>query len=159
MAHQGRLSPHNQMMDLHLRQVFFTSDGWPVVSPERYTGSASRKFSAADIVGEWEIIRVQEPAYERQLQAGQILWGEGQLKNEEWNVSCTLSLKKDGQLDENKGYWKFAERGQLLSLTLNGESVDNLLVFAGHDWENETETVLFTGLDSWGRSVWGKRTK
>ena len=56
MAHQGRLSPHNQMMDLHLRQVFFTSDGWPVVSPERYTGSASRKFSAADIVGEWEII-------------------------------------------------------------------------------------------------------
>ena len=28
-----------------------------------------------------------------------------------------------------------------------------------HDWENETETVLFTGLDSWGRSVWGKRTK
>ena len=69
MAHQGRLSPHNQMMDIHLRQVFFTSDGWPVVSPERYTGSASRKFSAADIVGEWEIIRVQEPAYERQLQA------------------------------------------------------------------------------------------
>jgi hypothetical protein len=68
-------------------------------------------------------------------------------------------LKKDGQLDENKGYWKFAERGQLLSLTLNGESVDNLLVFAGHDWENETETVLFTGLDSRGRSVWGKRTK
>lgn len=27
MAHQGRLSPHNQMMDLHLRQVFFTPDG------------------------------------------------------------------------------------------------------------------------------------
>ena len=75
MAHQGRLSPHNQMMDIHLRQVFFTSDGWPVVSPERYTGSASRKFSAADIVGEWEIIRVQEPAYERQLQAGVLLSG------------------------------------------------------------------------------------
>ena len=46
--------PHNQMMDLHLRQVFFTPDGWPVVSPERYTGSASRKFSAADMAGEWE---------------------------------------------------------------------------------------------------------
>ena len=159
MAHQGRLSPHNQMMDLHLRQVFFTSDGWPVVSPERYTGSASRKFSVADMVGEWEIVRVQEPAYERQLQAGQILWGEGQLTNEEWNTSCTLSLKKDGQLDENKGNWKFAETGQLLSLMLDGESVNNLLVFAGHDWENEKETVLFTGLDSRGRSVWGKRIK
>ena len=31
--------------------------------------------------------------------------------------------------------------------------------FAGHDWENETETILFTGLDSRGRSVWGKRIK
>ena len=52
-------------------------------------------------------------------------------------VECFLHVvfEKDGQLDENKGYWKFAERGQLLSLTLNGESVDNLLVFAGHDWE------------------------
>ena len=41
MAHQGRLSPQNQMMDLHVRQVFFTEEGWPVVSPERYAGSKS----------------------------------------------------------------------------------------------------------------------
>lgn len=65
------------MMDLHLRQVFFTPDGWPVVSPERYTGCVSRKFSAEDMAGEWEVIRIQEPAYERRLQAGQILWGGG----------------------------------------------------------------------------------
>ena len=70
MAHQGRLSPQNQMMDLHVRQVFFTKDGWPVVSPERYAGSNPREFSAADLVGEWEIIRVQEPLYERKLEAG-----------------------------------------------------------------------------------------
>lgn len=159
MAHQGRLSPHNQMMDLHLRQVFFTPDGWPVVSPERYAGSAPRKFSAADMAGEWEIVRVQEPAYERRLEAGQILWGEGQLKDEEWNLSSILSFEKNGCLGKNKGNWSLSEAKQLLSLTLEGECVDNLIVFAGHDWENETETVLFTGLDSRGRSVWGKRIK
>ena len=159
MAHQGRLSPHNQMMDLHLRQVFFTPDGWPVVSPERYTGSVSRKFSAEDMVGEWEVIRIQEPAYERRLQAGQILWGEGQLKEEEWNVSHLLSLEKNGHLGENKGNWEFLEAKQLLSLTLEGEIINNLIIFAGHDWENEKETVLFTGLDSRGRSIWGKRIK
>lgn len=43
--------------------------------------------------------------------------------------------------------------------TIGGETLKNLIVFAGHDWENETETVLFTGLDSRGRSVWGKRIK
>lgn len=82
------------MMDLHVRQVFFTKDGWPVVSPERYAGSNPREFSAEDLVGEWEIIRVQEPLYERQLEAGQILWGEGELQDEEWNMSHFLYLEK-----------------------------------------------------------------
>ena len=39
------------------------------------------------------------------------------------------------------------------------EIIENLIIFAGHDWENETETILFTGLDSRGCSVWGKRIK
>lgn len=42
---------------------------------------------------------------------------------------------------------------------LGKEEIKNLIIFAGHDWENEAETILFTGLDSWGRSVWGKRIK
>ena len=65
-----------------------------MVSPERYTGCVSRKFSAEDMAGEWEVIRIQEPAYERRLQAGQILWEEGQLKEEEWNVSHLLDVYK-----------------------------------------------------------------
>ncbi|MDR0658194.1 MAG: hypothetical protein LBG18_04580, partial [Mediterranea sp.] len=32
-------------------------------------------------------------------------------------------------------------------------------IFAGQDWENEKETILFTGLDRNGRSVWGKKIK
>lgn len=159
MAHQGRLSPHNLMMDLHVRQVFFTDDGWPVVSPERYAGTQPRRFRVADLVGEWEVIRVQEPLYERRLEAGQILWGEGELKEEEWNRSRKLQFAKGGELANGAGSWAFVEDKQGLTLTLNGEPIDNLIVFAGHDWENEQETVLFTGLDARGRSVWGKRVK
>lgn len=159
MVHQGRLSPQNLLMDLHLRQVFFTKDGWPVVSPERYAGSEPRKFRTIDLVGEWEIIRVQESLYERSLEAGQILWGEGELKDEEWNVSRHLELAKDGKLDEGKGTWELQEAEQQLTLDLGTEVVKNLIVFAGHDWENETETVLFTGIDGRGRSVWGKRIR
>lgn len=160
MAHQGRLSPQNQLMDLHLRQLFFTEDGWPVVSPERYAGSAPRQFTNADLAGEWEIVRVTEPSLERGLEAGQILWGEGELKDGECNVSTMLTLDKAGTLSgEKAGTWNFIESKQLLSLKLGEEDVNNLIIFAGHDWENETETVLFTGLDSRGRSVWGKRVK
>ena len=147
MAHQGRLSPQNQLMVLHIRQLFFTPEGWPVASPERYAGTASRQFSKEDLVGEWEIIRVQEPAYERQLEAGQILWGEGELKEKEWNIV------------QMNGKWSFLTEKHLLMVDLNSEKIENLVIFAGHDWENETETILFTGLDSRGRSVWGKRIK
>uniref|UniRef100_S0DDV5 Glycoside hydrolase family 43 protein n=1 Tax=termite gut metagenome TaxID=433724 RepID=S0DDV5_9ZZZZ len=159
MVHQGRLSPQNQMMDLHVRQMFFTEEGWPVVSPERYAGTEPRRFSAADLAGEWEIVRVKEPAYERQLEAGQILWGEGELKNEEWNMSDPLTLERSGTLGGGRGSWEFTDKQQSLRLTLDGEVLQQMIVFAGHDWENQTETVLFTGLDSRGRSVWGKRVK
>ncbi len=36
MAHQGRPGVNSYFMDLHVRKMFWTSDGWPVVSPERY---------------------------------------------------------------------------------------------------------------------------
>ena len=160
----------NQLMVLHVRQLFFTPDGWPVVSPERYAGTPPREFTEADLVGEWEIIRVQEPKYERQLEAGQILWGEGELKDGEWNLSTRVNLAKNGTCagemtdDEWKnvqmnGNWSFLTEKQLLMIESDKEIIENLIIFAGHDWENETETILFTGLDSRGRSVWGKRIK
>lgn len=50
-------------------------------------------------------------------------------------------------------------QNQTLKLVIHEEEVKDLLIFAGHDWENQTETILFTGLDRLGRSVWGKRVK
>jgi arabinan endo-1,5-alpha-L-arabinosidase len=165
MCHQGRLSPDHQMMDLHVREVFFTEDGWPVVSPERYAGSEPRSFNPVDLAGEWEIIRVKEPEHPRRLEAGQILGGEGGLRSGEQAYSQSYTLKEDGSLipfgakDETANEWSFNSRKQLLTLRLGDDTLSQLIVFAGHDWENEQETVLFTGLDAQGCSVWGKRIK
>jgi arabinan endo-1,5-alpha-L-arabinosidase len=144
-------------MVLHVRELFFTPDGWPVVSPQRYTGDDLRDVSAEDIAGEWELIRIRESKYERQLEAGQILWGEGSLEKEELNASFPLILNADGSTD--KGTWSFTEKDQTMTLTSDNETFRNLFIFAGHDWEKQTRTILFTGLDDEGRSVWGKRTK
>lgn len=159
MAHQGRLAPQNMMMDLHLRQIFFTPDGWPVVSPERFTGTPERKFREADLDGEWEIIRVFEPSAERNLEAGQILWGEGDLLDGECNISKSYTIANSKSTDDIIKNWKFNPNNQLLAFTIDGEEVTDLIVFAGHDWEREQDTVLFTGLDKNGRSIWGKRVK
>jgi arabinan endo-1,5-alpha-L-arabinosidase len=173
MCHQGRLSPTHEMMDLHVREVFFTDNGWPVVSPERYAGSEPRTFQTDDLAGQWEIIRIVAPKHPRQLEAGQILGGEGGLRPGEQAYSKLYELKTDGtfvlqaegtapRADDNAadgGQWSFNSRKQQLTLHLEGETIGQLIVFAGHDWENERETVLFTGLDADGCSVWGKRVR
>ncbi|MCH5237127.1 MAG: family 43 glycosylhydrolase [Muribaculaceae bacterium] len=153
MAHQGRYAPESGMMDLHIRQVFFTPSGWPVVSPERYAGVNPISFKADDLKGEWEIIRVREPRAERNLEAGQILWGEGNLLDGEWNLSEKI------EIDPESEDCVFNEEKQILSLRIGDEIIKELIVHSGHDWERETDTVLFTGLDNAGRSVWGKRIK
>ena len=63
----------------------------------------------------------------------------------------------EGKFVLASGKWPFLTENYLLMLDLGTEKIENLNIFAGHDWENETETILFTGLDSRGRSVWGKR--
>ena len=158
MFHQSRLSPQNHLMVLHTREMFFTESGWPVVSPQRYAATEQRIIRKNDLVGEWEIIRVEEPAYERNLEAGQILWGEGELRHNELNTSLIFSLNENNKLDD-KGTWQYDGQKQLLNFSINNENINNLIVYYGHDWENEMETIVFTGLDERGRSVWGKRIK
>jgi len=157
MANQARLSPDNHLMDLHLREVKWTVSGWPVVSPERYTASNQTKISKKSIVGKWEIIRIQDAKTDRKLEFGQILWGENQLRKTEIDASKVVDFKGNGKMIGSDGKWKFATKDGL-TLILKDETISNLIVFVGHDWENETETILFTGLDKNGYSVWGKKT-
>ena len=58
-----------------------------------------------DLVGEWEIIRIQEPPLERSLEAGQILWGEGDLRNGEQALSARVVLEADGSVGD--ATWEF----------------------------------------------------
>ncbi len=157
-AHQGRLSPENHMMVLHLREMKWLPNGWPVVSPQRYAGNKQQKFGRKDITGTWEIIRIHDVKTDRELEYGQILWGQNQLRQTEINTSSKVIFAKGGKLnnDQVKGNWKYSSR-KGLSLILQQETISNLIVFVGQDWENESETLLFTGLDDQGRSVWGKK--
>jgi len=158
MAHQSRLSPENQLMVLHVREIKWTADGWPVVSPERYAGDIDKLIDKKSIPGNWEIIRIQDAKTDRKLEFGQILWGEGQLRPTEINASQTVEFLKNGKMNGSDGRWKFdVKKG--LTLALKNETISHLVVYRGHDWENETKTILFTGLDKNGCSVWGKKIR
>lgn len=158
MVHQGRLSPGNHLMVLHVRELFFTPDGWPVVSPQRFAGEENQPISREMMVGNWELIQITESNFERQLEAGQILWGEGGLHHDEWNHSFLLTLNSDGATSD-KGFWYFNEPDQSIALSIGDETIEDIAVFVGHDWENQVRTILFTGMDKKGQSVWGKRVE
>lgn len=159
MMHQARLSPGNHLMDLHLREIFWNEDGWPAVSPERYAGISVQSLKRADFVGDWEIILIRDNKYERDLWAGQILWGEGELRDNEINVSVVYTFTENGKITgEQKGEWSYDEENGL-QIMIGDEIAGSVIPHTGQDWENEQTTILFTGIEKHGFSIWGKRIR
>ncbi len=165
LAHQARLSPEHHLMDLHVREIFWTSDAWPVISPQRYAGDRVSKITKDQLLGEWELIYLTEGPIERGLEYGQILWGENKLLKHEFNPSLRIQLTKDGLFSKEEawnGTWKYTSNHLVtnrIDFNLSNNKFENLIVFVGQDWENQQQTLLITGLDKNGRTVWGKKVK
>ncbi|MDH6308384.1 arabinan endo-1,5-alpha-L-arabinosidase [Dysgonomonas sp. PFB1-18] len=158
MAHQARLRPENHMMVLHVRDMYWTADGWPVVSPERFAAVSQRSISESDLIGDWEIIEIKGNVPSRDLEAGQILWGENKLRDDEEDDSVVFTINKDLSLSGNlSGMCKF-DVNNTMEINTSG-STYNVHLFMGQDWENQSQTILFTGLNSKGHSIWGKKIK
>ena len=140
---QGRLPENvpginvsNAVMMGHVREIYWTEDGWPVVAPERYAGVPDVSFTSEDIEGVWEEITLQYQY--RGMQ-----------------TSYEVVFKPDGTLGGSlDGSWSFDEGSQVL--TVNG---NELIVDSAWDWEASPRktTITYAGLDSSGRSVWGKK--
>ncbi|MGQ1891896.1 arabinan endo-1,5-alpha-L-arabinosidase [Thermophagus sp. OGC60D27] len=151
MVHQGRLAPSNLMMLLHVRELFWLPDGWPVVSPERYAGVKKSQITARDIPGQWEIIQMEEKAPLSELWQGQIPPGGWKYTSKAFNVADTVQFLANGSTNSHfSKSWKI--KNNLLYIN-NYPHV----VFKGWDWENKNYTILFSGISENGFSFWGKK--
>lgn len=148
-ASQARLSPDNMMMDLHVRRLFFTPSGMPVISPERYAGEdLDKQVNQSDLYGKWEIINLKVDDTRNGSPDGQA--ADNHLLQGQQNISQIVIINK-------KSVVKFQDHN--LSFKLGKTIYKDVKVYYGHDWENQTETLIFTGLDDSGYSVWGKKIK
>ena len=111
--------------------MIFTEEGWPIAMPERYMGEKPFKFTADEVCGGYEILRF----------------------NGNDSIPCkylNIEIVEDD--------WSFDEGNQVLNLTLwNGEQLNGMMVFPGHDWERMSTSIQFVGIDEAGHTVWGKR--
>lgn len=150
IGHQGRPGVNSFYMVMHVRQVFWTPDGWPVVSSQRYAAEEETLVSREELTGAWEQI-----VFDYRIVPG---YAEEQILPD-FSDSETLTLDGNGMVSGGtKGAWTYdAPR---LSIQKSDGTLEQLFVERGRDWENEVDsTILFTGLNNNAIAVWGKKIK
>lgn len=147
IAHQGRPGIDKYFMNLHVRKLFWTADGWPVASPERYAWEKDSLISQADIAGEWEQIVLGYnivPGYSVEQ------------TNPDFQNSVSLTISANGTMNGNAGNtWTYT--APWLQLIWANGFTDKVYVQKGRDWENKKNTIIFTGLNNQGTAIWGKK--
>ena len=144
LIHHARPESDPNWMYLHVRKMLWTKDGWPVVSPERFAGEQVQKLPESVLPGDWETV-VQEK------------YIDGQVTSER------MTLQAEGKLDLSDGQGKWTFDGDH-TVTLDWPAVNDqpaqtidVQVLASWDWELGKQTLIFTGLNAKGESVWGKK--
>ncbi len=147
LAHQGRPAINSYFMDLHVRKIFWTADGWPVVSPERYAWEDNSPVPRDSVTGNWEQIVLGYhvvPGYANEQTSPDL------------QAAVSLTIATDGTLNgDANSKWTYA--APWLELKWSNGFTDRVLVQKGRDWENKKNSFVFTGLNNAGIAVWGKK--
>lgn len=160
MMHQGRPSANAAMMVLHNRKITWTADGWPTVSPERYSNPGIMPAITPDsIVGSWEEIQLNEYKDPSGWTAGRVTPVLDDTVSA-WRFLCaprTIIYKSDGtfQSSNEAGTWQLS--GDTLKSTRLSKTFRGILSYE-YDWENNKPTIVYTGLRYDGRGIWGKKS-
>lgn len=149
IAHQGRPAVNPFYMVMHVRQLFWTEDGWPIASSQRYAGEEETEVDISEIAGTWERIH-----FDYRVVPG---FAEEQILPD-MQIAETITLESEGTINENSTHtWSYDAPWLTLSWN-DGALVDKVRLERGRDWENQVEkTLLFTGFDNETTLVWGKK--
>jgi len=140
---QGRLPANtngnaysNAIMMGQVRSIQWTADGWPVVMPERYGAVPQTIITDNDLVGTWENITLNYVAGVQQTSVTQTLLA---------NYTATGALT---------GTWSYNANTKTLTIGTTKLNVQREL-----NWEASPRvpTIIYAGLNLYGRSLWGKK--
>ncbi len=141
IVHHARLLDKQDTFCLHVRRILWTEDGWPLLSPERYAGEKVEAINESQMLGSWEAMKFDRhvdgvnQAFPVEFLDGNILL----LNNQEYH------WKKIG---ENTIY--------VMDICTAAKTIE-LIMFKAWDWERDCETVVFTGIDTTGTCIMGKK--
>lgn len=125
---------------LHIRKMLWTKDGWPVVSPEIYTGEKLQPVTSEMLCGNYERIKLVPMVPQGML------------------TSVRMSLFPDGNgmlADSVHIHWELTDE---YTVTISyAASTEQLKVLAAWDYEAWKPTLVLTGTDNKNICIWGKK--
>jgi len=129
----------NALMLGGVRSIIWTSDGWPLVLPERYAGITQKAITETELLGDWQHINL---AYHYKKQ----------------DASVAMTLGSDHKV---KSGWK-AGKAWTFDASKNVLTIDNERFYLRRelDWEANPrkETIVYVGLSKDGKTTyWGKK--
>lgn len=149
MAHQGRPGVDRAFMVMHVRKMFWTTEGWPVVSPERYANVPDTPVGESEIAGRYEQIVLGYTTVPG--------FSETQTDPQYSGSGITL-LDVAGTINSDpNNHWVYNSPWLELRWA-NGLFIDKLHVSRERDWEKKKEsTIVMTGLNGGGLAIWFKK--
>lgn len=138
----------NAIMMGHVRRIYWTPDGWPVVSPERYGRVEDAPISLDDLVGTWEYIN--------------LAYSASNIKTSS-SVTIKKSVADDKRLSVSgaiTGGGTFDASTNMLTMTV-GSSTFTLNVARELDWEaaQRKSTIVMAGFPSATNTYWFKKAQ
>jgi len=147
IAHQARPGVDKYFMNLHVRKLFWTDDGWPVASPERYAWEDNAAVPKDSITGTWEQIVLGYtivPGY------------SAEQTSPNFQIATNITIDAAGTINGSAtNTWTYT--APWLQLKWSNGFTDKVFVQKGRDWENKKGSFVFTGLNNVGTAVWGKK--
>ncbi|QES88647.1 arabinan endo-1,5-alpha-L-arabinosidase [Rhizosphaericola mali] len=148
IAHQGRPGEDLAYMDLHVRKLYWTSDGWPVASPERFANISDSTVGSSELIGNFEEV----------VLGYSVVPGFAETQTDpQYNYSFKTTLNQDGTINGDKNNtWTY--NSPWLELHWGTAFVDKLHVSRDRDWENHvTSTIVLSGFNGDGTAIWMKK--
>lgn len=130
-----RFPGYDEYHEVRVHQLFFNSEGWPIVAPLRYAGETIAKYNENQIIGNYKFVN------------------HGKDITSEVKMAQSAQLDKGGNITgEFSGKWEMD--GSAVTVTVDGIAYDGLFISQWDDFQ-EKQTMAFTGMSDEGVSLFG----
>lgn len=140
LFYHARFDDGTEYHEVRVHQMYFNSEGWPVVTPFEYGGDqlSAGGYEESDIVGDYEYINHGNGT------DGNIISYQNITLNADHSVSGAVS-----------GTWEEDAGSAAASLTIGGQKYSGYFVAAEN--EKGTKVMSFTAVGSNNQTIWGAK--